>query len=100
MTTTNNGAAEMTTETRTDAATLRRLAKAEGLNVRVRKGKGCRSGAIHFFMCFDATREDRRDALAFLIAVGADASNGYGRTDLATVNGDHFDSITIFNYQA
>ena len=99
MTTTNNGAAEMT-ETRTDAATLRKLAKAEGLNVRVRKGKGCRSGAIHFFMQFGASRVDRVAAVDFLIRVNARASLGYGPTDLETLRDGLFESITVHAFEA
>ena len=88
------------TETRTDAATLRKLAKADGLNVRVRKGKGCRSGAIHFFMQFGATRADREAAVAFLIRVAARVSEGYGLTDLAAITPHFFDSIPVHAFEA
>ena len=79
----------------TDAATLRDLAKAAGTTLRVRKGKGCRKGALHVYMPIDSTREDRIAAVAFLASVNAECVLGYERIDFTTYRAEFFDSLTV-----
>lgn len=85
----------------TDATTLRSLAKACGLkNIRIRKGSGCRRGAIHVFAGIDATREDRIAMVAFLLTVNAECRQADGkRIDLATMANPHWaDSFNVVRW--
>jgi hypothetical protein len=73
-----------------DSATVRDLVKAAGLTgVVVRKGRGCRTGAVHLFMGLDSTREERVAVAAWL------ASAGVASTWPADARPEFFDSCSI-----
>lgn len=94
----------MTADTKTAAATLRRMAKAAGLrNFRVRKGTGCRRGTVHFFAALDATSDDRAAARAFLASVDAVHLTPECRTVRIAENPDYFrftESFTLIDFTA
>ena len=80
---------------------LRSSAAFYGLTgVIVRKGVGCRRGAVHFFMRTGATREERSAAASFLEARKAIVVFG-GAVDVSlrldVLGGGSFDSATVLS---